>query len=167
MSEQANKEQEVAKKPKKTSSKDVKIAELEKQLAEQKDLLLRTAAEFDNYKRRTESEKLSMTEFIKAGTLKPLLAVFDNVDRANEATPDGPEYNKGVQLIIKQLNEATVNLGLVTIGEVGETFDPKFHEAVMHIDDETLPENSISQVLQKGYKIGETVIRPAMVQVAN
>ena len=70
-------------------------------------------------------------------------------------------------MIIKQLNEATVNLGLVVIGEVGETFDPNYHEAVMHIDDDNLPENSISQVLQKGYKIGDTVIRPAMVQVAN
>lgn len=155
------------KKAKKQNAKDLKIAELEKQLAEQKDLLLRTAAEFDNFKRRTESEKLAMTEFVKAKTLKPLLAVFDNVDRANESEPDSPEYNKGVQLIIKQLNEATVNLGLVVIGEVGETFNPEFHEAVMHIDDESLPENSISQVLQKGYKIGDTVIRPAMVQVAN
>ncbi len=159
--------EQTEKKTKKSSSKDQKIAQLEKELAEKKDLLLRTAAEFDNYKRRTDAEKLSMTEFIKAQTLKPLLAVFDNVDRANQADVNSPEYNKGVQMIIKQLNEATVNLGLVAIGEVGETFDPTYHEAVMHIEDENLPENSISQVLQKGYKIGDTVIRPAMVQVAN
>ena len=99
--------------------------------------------------------------------LKKLLPVFDNVERAASADKESADYAKGVELTVKMLTEAVAELGMVEIGEVGEAFDPKFHEAVMHIDDESLGENVISQVLQKGYKIGDTVIRPAMVAVAN
>lgn len=153
--------------PKKKSKKDKEIEELKCELEKQKDLLLRTAAEFDNYKKRTEKEKISTAEYAKASVMKTLLPILDNAERA-AAFPAGTEqYNKGIELIVKQLADLSGKLGLVEIGKVGETFDPNLHEAVMHIEDETLGENVIAQVLQKGYKFGDTVVRPAMVQVAN
>ena len=142
-------------------------AKLQEELAQQKDLLLRTAAEFDNYKRRTEKEKLTAAEYTSANLLKKLLPVFDNVDRANAADRESAEYAKGVEMIVKMLTDAVKDLGLVTIGEVGDTFDPAIHEAVMHVEDENFGENTVCNVLKKGYKFGDTVIRPAMVQVAN
>ena len=93
--------------------------------------------------------------------------MFDNVDRANAADRESAEYAKGVEMIVKMLTDAVKDLGLVTIGEVGDTFDPAIHEAVMHVEDENFGENTVCNVLQKGYKFGDTVIRPAMVQVAN
>ena len=155
------------KKPKKSAANDEQLKKLQEELQQQKDLLLRTAAEFDNFKRRTEKEKLAVAEFTSANLFKKLLPVFDNVDRANAADKDSADYAKGVEMIVKMLTDVVTDLGLVAIGEVGETFDPQLHEAVMHIEDENLGENVISSVLQKGYKIGDTVIRPAMVQVAN
>ncbi|MDO4743471.1 MAG: nucleotide exchange factor GrpE [bacterium] len=154
-----------------TDNELIKIkAELEAAVTElnkQKDCLLRTAAEFDNYKKRTDRERASIAEYAKAGVIKQLLPVIDNVDRANEYEKGSAEYNKGIELIVKQLLDLTEKLGVEQIGTVGETFDPQYHEAVMHSQDENAPENSISQVMQKGYKIGETIIRPAMVQVVN
>lgn len=155
------------KKSKKSAANDEQLKRIEEELQAQKDLLLRTAAEFDNFKRRTEKEKLAAAEFTSANLLKKLLPVFDNVDRANAADKDSADYAKGVEMIVKMLTDAVKDLGLIELGAVGETFDPQFHEAVMHVEDENLGENVISCVLQKGYKIGDTVIRPAMVQVAN
>lgn len=161
------KKQSQAKKELKKSKESKRIEELTAELEKQKELLLRTAAEFDNFKRRTEKERLEVYERASAATLKNLLPVFDNVDRASAAEAGSDEYNKGIELIVKQLSDLSEKLGLVPIGTVGEVFDPNFHEAVMHIDDPSLPENSIAMVMQKGYKYGNTVIRPAMVQVAN
>ena len=155
------------KKPKKGSASAEQIKKLEEELQNQKDLLLRTAAEFDNYKRRTEKERIAAAEFTSANLLKKLLPVFDNVDRAKAADKDSADYAKGVEMIVKMLTDVVKDLGLVELGAVGETFDPTLHEAVMHIEDENLGENVISQVFQKGYKIGDKVIRFAMVQVAN
>ena len=158
----------------KTSEKKVKkndtkleIEKLKAEIAERDDKLLRLAAEFDNFKRRTDKEKFSTAEFTSAKLLKKLLPVFDNVDRANKADKESAEYSKGVELIVKMLSESVAELGLVEIGAVGDDFDPNLHEAVMHIEDENFGENKICNVLQKGYKFGDIVIRPAMVQVAN
>ena len=151
------------KKPKKNAEVERLTAELEKQ----KDLLLRTAAEFDNYKKRTEKEKIFTAEYAKASVMKTLLPILDNAERAAEFEHGTEQYNKGIEMIVKQLSDLSGKLGLVEIGSVGETFDPNLHEAIMHIEDENLGENVISQVLQKGYKFGDTVVRPAMVQVAN
>lgn len=142
---------------------------MEEELGRQKDLLLRTAAEFDNYKRRTEKEKLAVGEFVKAQTLKAFLPILDNMDRAQAAEADQSpeEYIKGLQMIFKQLSEAVQSSGLAEIQAAGQPFDPQLHEAVMHVEDEALGENIVAEVLQKGYKVGETVIRPAMVKVAN
>lgn len=165
----ANEEQEKApkKSTKKVSKSAMEIGKLKEELKNQKELLLRTAAEFDNYKKRTERERITFAEFNKAQLLKIFLPVFDNVERANSADKDSDDYKKGIEMIVKQLSESVGKLGLVTFGEEGEIFDPQLHEAVMHEENEELPENSISAVLQKGYKIGDTVIRPAMVKVAN
>lgn len=152
---------------KKKSKKDKELEELKAELEKQKDLLLRTAAEFDNYKKRTEKEKIFTAEYAKASVMKNLLPILDNAERANEFEHGTEQYNKGIELIVKQLSDLSGKLGLVEIGAVGETFDPNLHEAIMHIEDEAFGENVISQVLQKGYKFGDTVVRPAMVQVAN
>ncbi len=151
-------------------TKTVPLAEFEETKAElekQKELLLRTAAEFDNFKKRTERERSSIAEYAKASVIKQLLPVFDNVDRAEAADKESAEYAKGIELIVKQLNDVVSSLGITETGAVGDVFDPNLHEAVMHIEDENAQENTITQVFQKGYRLGDTVIRPAMVQVAN
>ena len=169
--EKAEPETETAEKPvkeKKKSKKDTELENLRAELESKNDLLLRTAAEFDNFKKRTERERLSVAEFAKAAVIKELLPILDNIDRA-AALEDkqSAEYIKGIELIVKQLQGLSGALGIKEIANVGDTFDPNCHEAVMHIEDENLSENVVAQVLQKGYKIGETVIRPAMVSVAN
>ncbi|MBO5357920.1 MAG: nucleotide exchange factor GrpE [Clostridia bacterium] len=152
---------------KKKNKKDIEIENLKAELEAKNDLLLRTAAEFDNFKKRTEREKLTVAEFAKAGLIKQLLPILDNIDRAALAEKGSEDYIKGIEMIVKQFEGAAANLGIEEIAKVGDTFNPELHEAVMHIEDENVAENTITQVLQKGYKIGSTVIRPAMVQVAN
>lgn len=155
------------KKEKKKSKKDVELDALKIELATKNDQLMRTAAEFDNFKKRTEREKLSISEFAKAGLIKQLLPILDNIDRASAADHGSADYIKGIEMIVKQFESIAVNLGIEEIAKPGDQFDPNFHEAVMHIEDENLGENVIADVLQKGYKIGDTVIRAAMVKVAN
>lgn len=155
------------KKEKKKSKKECEIEKLKAELDAKSDLLIRTAAEFDNFKKRTERERAGVAEYAKAGIIKQLLPILDNIDRAAAADKESPDYIKGIELIVKQFSALGENLGIEEIGAVGDAFDPTMHEAVMHIEDENLGENVISQVLQKGYKLGDTVVRPAMVQVAN
>ena len=153
-------------KPKK-AKKASETEKLKKELEELNDRLLRTAAEFDNFKKRTEREKLTVAEFAKAQVMKNLLPILDNADRATEFEHGTEQYNKGIEMIVKQLGDLSSKLGLVELGVVGEEFNPEIHEAIMHIEDENFGENTVSAVMQKGYKFGDTVIRPAMVQVAN
>ena len=162
--------EQVKPEPKK-EKKSKASAELEKVKAElesKNDLLLRTAAEFDNFKKRTERERLSVAEFAKANIIKELLPILDNIDRA-EMLEDksGEDYIKGIEMIVKQFAALGEKLGIVELAHQGDAFDPNCHEAVMHVEDENFGENVIAEVLQKGYKIGDTVIRPAMVKVAN
>ena len=158
---------ETAKKEKKTK-KDKELEALKQELDSKNDLLLRTAAEFDNYKKRTDRERASIAEFAKANVVKEILPILDNIDRAAlMEDKTSPDYIKGIELIVKQLEAIGGKIGITEIAQVGDTFDPNCHEAVMHIEDETLGENVIADVLQKGYKIGDTIIRPAMVKVAN
>lgn len=158
---------ENAKPEKKKNKKDLEIESLKQELEQKNDLLLRTAAEFDNFKKRTEREKTTVAEFAKAGLIKQLLPILDNIDRAAATDKANPDYIKGIEMIVKQFEGIASNLGIVEIASEGDAFNPELHEAVMHIEDETLGENVIAQVLQKGYKIGDTVIRAAMVKVAN
>ena len=152
---------------KKKSKKDLEIERLNAELEAKNDLLFRTAAEFDNFKKRTEKEKLSVSEYAKAGLIKQLLPILDNIDRAQLSEKGSEDYIKGIEMIVKQFVGAAANLGIEEIAKAGDVFNPQLHEAVMHIEDENFAENTIVEVLQKGYKIGSTVIRPAMVKVAN
>lgn len=149
------------------SIEDSETEKLKKELEKQKDLALRTAAEFDNFKKRTEREKLASLEFMKADILKTFLPVLDNFGRAIETDPNGEDFQKGIEMISKQLTDIMVKLGLSEINDEGKEFDPNLHQAVLHVEDDSVGENIIVKTLQKGYKIGDTVIRPAMVQVAN
>ncbi len=155
------------KKEKKKSKKDSELEALKAELDAKNDQLMRTAAEFDNFKKRTEREKASIAEFAKAGLIKQLLPILDNIDRAAAADKASADYIKGIEMIVKQFETIVSTLNIEEIAKVGDQFDPNIHEAVMHIEDETLGENVIADVLQKGYKFGDTVIRAAMVKVAN
>lgn len=155
-------------KKEKKSKKDIEIEKLKEELENKNDLLLRTAAEYDNFKKRTERERTTVAEFAKANVIKQLLPILDNIDRAallEDKT--SADYIKGIELIVKQFESLGEKLCIEQVAKTGDVFDPNLHEAVMHIEDEAFGENVIAEVLQKGYKIGETVIRPAMVKVAN
>ena len=158
---------ETVKTEKKKNKKDIEIENLKAELDAKSDLLLRTAAEFDNFKKRTEREKLTVAEFAKAGLIKQLLPILDNIDRAALSEKGSEDYIKGIEMIVKQFEGAAGNLGIEEIAKVGDTFNPELHEAVMHIEDENYGENTVVEVLQTGYKSGDIVIRPAMVKVAN
>lgn len=151
------------KKPKKNSE----VESLKTELAQVKDLLARTAAEFDNYKKRTERERAGIAEYAKADVMKKLLPILDNVDRAAAYETTSAEYLKGVEMIIKQFATLQETLGMEEVAAKGDVFDPTCQEAVMHIEDASYGENEVAEVLQKGYKLGETLIRSAMVKVAN
>ena len=145
-----------------------KEAELEKELAAAKEAHIRTLAEYDNYRKRTAKEKEGIYGDAKADCMKSLLGVLDNFDRALSVdNSDFESYKKGVEMIYTNFCEILKGLGVEAFGEAGETFDPNFHNGVMHIEDDSLGENVIAQVFSKGYKIGDKVLRPAMVQVAN
>lgn len=141
---------------------------LQKQLDEKSDQLLRMAAEYDNFRKRSQREKDALYTDCKSSVIKALLPVVDNFDRVF-ANPDAnyEDYKKGVEMTFKQFGEVFKNLGVEAFGEVGEEFDPNIHNAVMHSEDESLGENVITTVLAKGYKVGDKIIRPAMVAVAN
>lgn len=142
---------------------------LQAELNEKNDQLLRMAAEYDNFRKRSQREKESLYAECKSSVVKDLLPVIDNFERCVAPGDDTSyeDYKKGVELTYKQFCESLKKLGIEVFGEVGETFDPNLHNAVMHTEDENLPENSISNVLMKGYKIGDKIIRAAMVAVAN
>ena len=151
-----------------TDTADNKIAELEKELAASKEAHIRTLAEYDNYRKRTAKEKENTWVDAKAVCIAELLPMLDNFDRALGVTDsDFESYKKGVEMIYQGFCETLKKLGVEAFGEEGEEFDPNFHSAVMHVDDESLGENVLAQVFSKGYKLGEKVLRPAMVKVAN
>lgn len=156
---------------KKSSKKDSKLQkevdELKSQLKEAKDMLLRTAAEFDNYKKRETAAKEKLSSYVKGETLKELIPSIDNLNRALAADENSADYIKGVSMTIKGLTDALNKMGLEEINPVGEEFDVNFHMAVMKVEDESVGENTVTKVLQTGYKLGDTVLRPAMVEVAN
>ena len=131
------------------------------------DAHLRLAAEYDNFRKRSQKEKDSAYTNGKADTLAKLLPVYDNLERAMNQPTEDAAYKKGVELTMQGLLKIFGDLGVEVYGEVGDEFDPNLHNAVMHIESEELGENTLAQVFQKGFKTGEKVIRFAMVQVAN
>ena len=131
------------------------------------DAHLRLAAEYDNFRKRTIKEKEASYGNGKADAVAKMLPVYDNLERAlNQETTDAA-FKKGVEMTMAELVKIFTSLGVEIFGNVGDLFDPNLHNAVMHIDSEELDENTISAVFQKGFKIGDKVVRFAMVQVAN
>jgi molecular chaperone GrpE len=132
------------------------------------DRLLRTAAEFDNYRKRMDRERRDLTEFVNAEVLGELLPIVDNFERALQApaTGDAESFKKGIELIHKQLFDLLKKRGVTPIVALGADFDPNVHQAVIHEESATHREGEVMQELQRGYKIGDRLLRPAMVKVA-
>ena len=133
----------------------------------ERDAHLRVAAEFDNFRKRTIKEKEASYGNGKADAVAKMLPVYGNLERALNQPTEDAAYKKGVEMTMNELVKIFTGLGVEIFGNVGEEFDPNIHNAVMHTEDESLGENTISMVFQKGFKIGEKVVRFAMVQVAN
>ena len=131
------------------------------------DKYLRICAEYDNFRKRTQKEKDNLYGDIRANVISSFLPVYDNLVRALAAETQDEAYRKGVEMIMNQFNSTLEKLGASEIKAVGEKFDPALHNAVMHVDDETKGENEIVEEFQKGFKIGDKVIRFSMVKVAN
>ena len=133
----------------------------------ERDAHLRVAAEYDNFRKRTVKEKEASYGNGKADAVAKMLPVYDNLDRALNQPTEDAAYKKGVEMTMNELVKIFTALGVEIFGNVGDEFDPNLHNAVMHNEDESLGENVISMVFQKGFKSGDKVIRFAMVQVAN
>ena len=131
------------------------------------DAHLRLAAEYDNFRKRTVKEKEASYGNGKADAVAKMLPIYDNLERALNQPTEDAAYKKGVEMTMAELVKIFTSLGVEIFGEKGDAFDPNLHNAVMHIDDESMEENTIAMVFQKGFKIGEKVVRFAMVQVAN
>ena len=153
-----------------TAEETVEVPEVnpfEEKYNAERDAHLRLAAEFDNFRKRTVKEKEASYGHGKADAVEKLLPVYDNLERALNQPTEDAAYKKGVEMTFNQLVSIFTSLGVEIFGNPGEAFDPNLHNAVMHIDDENLGENEICQVFQKGFKLGDKIVRFAMVQVAN
>ena len=149
---------------------DPLMAELESlknTVSEQEEKYLRLAAEYDNFRKRTQKEKEGIYGDAKTDAVSAFLPVYDNLERAMKAPTADEAYAKGVEMTMNQLREVLTKLGVEEIPSQGLPFDPNYHNAVMHVDDESVGENTIVDVFQSGFKLGDKVIRFAMVKVAN
>lgn len=131
------------------------------------DRYLRLMAEYDNFRKRSQKERDEIYPSATAAAIGKFLPVLDNFERASAFPHSDDDFGKGFDMIYQGFREVLEGLGVQAVGEVGEAFDPGIHNAIMHIEDESLGENVVSQVLQKGYRIGDRIIRYAMVQTAN
>lgn len=170
---QAKPEAEAAKQPeekKPEAAKQQEASEFERAqqaLAQEHDSYLRLAAEYDNYRKRSQKEKDNLYTEIRSETVEKFLPVYDNLERALAQETQDAAFKKGVEMTMNQLVSVMEKLGVESFGAAGDHFDPQLHNAVMHIEDESLGENVIAEVFQKGFKVGEKVVRFAMVKVAN
>ena len=158
------------KKPEEKKSKEKKEEkkpDLKAELDTLNDKYLRICAEYDNFRKRSQKEKDSLYGDVKAETLKKFLPVYDNLVRALAQSTEDEAYRRGVEMIMNQFNVTMEKLGVTEIECLGKKFDPAFHNAVMHVEDEEKGENEIVEVFQKGFMMGDKVIRFAMVKVAN
>ena len=145
-----------------------KMEGLAKALAAEQDKYLRLAAEYDNYRKRTAKEKESLYADAKIDTIKVLLGVYDNLERGIAQYGDEEStHRKGLEMVFNQFKESLKKLGVETMDAVGQPFDPEKHNAVMHIEDESYGENTVAEVLQQGFTLGDKVLRFAIVKVAN
>ena len=141
---------------------------LQKELNIQKDLFLRVAAEYDNYRKRTERDRLLIYNDATANAVESMLGVADSLEMANKSVGGTQsDYQKGLEWVINQLNASFKKLGVESFGNVGDSFNPDIHNAIVHEEDENAGENMIAEVFQKGYKLGDKIIRHAMVKVVN
>lgn len=148
----------------------LKLEKAESSSKDYLDKLQRSMAEFDNFRKRTNVEKASMYENGARDTIEKLLPILDNFERAILSTPEEDKNSamfKGIDMIFNQMVETFKNMGVEEVAGVGETFDPNIHNAVLHIDDDSFGENVVVEVMQKGYKYKDKIIRPSMVKVAN
>ena len=159
-------EEKKSKKGGKTAELEKKLAAKEEEIASLTDQYQRMLAEYANYKRRTEQEKLQIGLFTKAELLTELLTSVDNMEKAI-AAPAGEDYKTGVDMVLRQFIDTLGKMGLEAVGTEGEPFDPNVHNAVMREDADGVEEETVTAVFQKGYKLGDKVLRPAMVKVAN
>ena len=159
--------EETVKNPAEEAAQVLEIDPWEEKYNLEHDAHLRLAAEYDNYRKRTTKEKESSYLNGKSDAVEKLLPVYDNLERALNQPTEDAAYKKGVEMTMNELVKIFTGLGVEIFGQVGDEFDPELHNAVMHTEDETLGENVISQVFQKGFKIGDKIVRFAMVQVAN
>lgn len=161
------------KKDKKASKKDKKAEEKKAEeahaaeIAAMNDKYLRLYAEYDNYRKRSQKEKDNLYGDIKADVLSKFLPVYDNLERALAQPTEDEAYRRGVAMIMAQFKATMEKLGVTEIESLGQKFDPNLHNAIMHVDDEEKGENEIVEVFQQGFKVGDKVIRFAMVKVAN
>ena len=159
--------EETAEETVETAEEAVEVNPFEEKYNAERDAHLRLAAEFDNFRKRTIKEKEASYGNGKADAVAKMLPVYDNLERALNQPTEDAAYKKGVEMTMNELVKIFTSLGVEIFGNVGDEFDPNLHNAVMHIDSEELGENTIAQVFQKGFKIGDKVVRFAMVQVAN
>ena len=144
------------------------INNLQNELSTQNERFLRLAAEYDNYRKRSEKDKISIYKDAKIKTVAEILPIADCIERAIESSFEADaEYQKGLSMLNEQFISVLTKLGVESFGIPGNSFDPELHNAISHIEDENLGENTIAQVFQKGYKLDEKIIRHAMVSVAN
>lgn len=150
------------------TSQDDELKKLKDELAAQKDVYLRLAAEYDNFRKRTEREKVSTYDNALSKAVETFLPVADSLSLAVSAQSGGSDdYRKGLEMIAKLMEEALKKINVEAFGAIGDAFNPELHNAVSQVENAELCENSVAAVFQKGYKIGDKVIRHAMVQVAN
>ena len=163
--EEAAPEQKKGKKKKSREAEALEKCEAEKK--ELEDRYLRLMAEYDNYRRRTQKERENVYPDAVANTLKELLPLLDNLQRALDTPCADENYLTGIKMIQTGFEEYLKKMGVETFGKAGEPFDPNLHNAVMHTEDDRVGESTITQVFQKGFKMGDKIVRFAMVQVAN
>ena len=136
-------------------------------LAKEHDQYLRLAAEYDNFRKRSQKEKDALYADVKASAVMAFLPVYDNLVRALNQSTEDEAYKKGVEMIMSQFKATMEKLGVKEMDCLGQKFDPAYHNAVMHVDDEEKGDNEIVEVFQQGFMLGDKVIRFAMVKVAN
>lgn len=143
------------------------MEQMAKMVSDASDKYLRLAAEYDNYRKRTTKEKENTYADAKADTVKEFLGVLDNLERGLAQFDEGDPHRQGMELICRQFLAVLEKLGVTRIEAQGQPFDPQKHDAVMHVEDENVGENTVVEVLQQGYQLGDKVLRFAMVKVAN
>ena len=165
---ESKKESEKEEKSKKKDKSAEELEKLKMQLADEKDKYLRLAAEYDNYRKRSQKERETVYADVRSDTVEKFLPVYDNLGRALKQATTDEAYYKGVEMIMAQFKEIMANAGVTEIdAAAGTAFNPNIHNAVMHVEDEALGESVIAEEFQKGFKLGDKVLRCSVVKVAN